>query len=338
MNDSNFTQESKETIDFNELISALLNNDEVFSPRYLFRFSDLNLKEFDLFKNTWPKVSEIRRKSLLEDLEDLSESNTLMIFENIFEFAMKDENSVIRQTAIRALWEHDDKSLIPKLIDRLENDPEEIVRCQAATGLGNFVYLGELGKLQQSNLDVIVNKLFELINSDADRRIQMRALESLGFSGDDRIPELIENKYDFGDEEWITSAIIAMGRSNDDQWHPHIMDTLDHGNNQIRLEAAKAAGSLAIHNSDISLIELTNDEDDEIRMAAVWSLSEIGGDDVKHTFEILIENTVDEEELDLIQNAIDNLAYNEEMGNFSLLNISSDDTEEPNIPTPPPEE
>ena len=53
MNDFTDPKDSKDTIDFDELISALLNNDEVFSPRYLSRFSDLDPDEFHILKNTW---------------------------------------------------------------------------------------------------------------------------------------------------------------------------------------------------------------------------------------------------------------------------------------------
>ncbi len=327
MNELDSTNENIPTVDFKEIVSALLNVDEIFPPRYLSRFSDLNSEDFDSLINIWTIISPPRRIALLEDLEELAETNTLMFFENIFISAMNDENSGVRQIAVRALWESDDKTIIPKLFDLLDNDPEEIVQGQAVSGLGYFIYLCEIGKFPQDLLSEIVEKLISILDLKIDRRIQMRAVESLGFSGDSRIPNLIEEKYESEDEEWITSALIAMGRSADEQWHPHIMDKLDHANNQIRLEATKAAGSLEIISAETALLNIIQDEDDEVRMAAAWSLSEIGGDEAQYALEMLVEESEDEEELELLQSAMDNLAFNDEMSDFKFLDISPDENE-----------
>ena len=327
MNEFDTPPENSPAIDFDEVISALLNENEIFPARFLSRFSDLIPEELDSLKSIWADIQDSRRIALMEDLEELAESNTLMFFENTFVYAMDDENSVVRQIAVRALWESDDKNIIPKLFELLDNDPEEIVQGQAALGLGYYIYLGEIGKIPEELLNKIVDKLILILDLKIDRRIKMKALESLGFSGDSRLPNLIEESYESEDEEWITSALVAMGRAADEQWHPHVMDKLDHANNQIRLEATKAAGSLEIISSETALLNLIQDEDDEIRMAAAWSLSEIGGDDAQSALEMLIEETEDEEELDLLQSAMDNLAFNDEMSDFTFLDIAPDEDE-----------
>ena len=84
---------------------------------------------------------------------------TLMFFENLFIYAMEDENSIVRQIAVRALWESEDKNIIPKLYDLLDNDPEEIVQGQAVLSLGYYIYLGEIGKIPDNLLEEIVEKL-----------------------------------------------------------------------------------------------------------------------------------------------------------------------------------
>ncbi len=52
-------------------------------------------------------------------------------------------------------------------------------------------------------------------------------------------------------------------------------------------------------------------EDDEVRMAVIWALSKIGGEDVRETLEQLMEETDDEDEAELIEEAIDNLFFTE---------------------------
>ena len=77
--------------------------------------------------------------------------------------------------------------------------------------------------------------------------------------------------------------------------------------------------------------------DDEVRMAAVWSLSEITADEAQEAFENLLERTEDQAEIDLIEEAIQNLAFNQELSDFNLFDFSEDDLEDM-TPTTPEEE
>ena len=60
-------------------------------------------------------------------------------------------------------------------------------------------------------------------------------------------------------------------------------------------------------------------------MAAVWSLSEIGGEDVRETLENLLEETEDEEAIELIENALDNLIFNEDLEDFNFMDLPQDE-------------
>jgi hypothetical protein len=55
-------------------------------------------------------------------------------------------------------------------------------------------------------------------------------------------------------------------------------------------------------------------DDDELRMAVVWSLSQIGGEDVRETLENMLEECEDDEEAGVIEEAIDNLLSNRRHG------------------------
>jgi HEAT repeat protein len=66
------------------------------------------------------------------------------------------------------------------------------------------------------------------------------------------------------------------------------------------------------------------DEDDEVRAAAIWSLSQIGGERVAEALEAMLERTQDEDETELIEDALDNLTFTEDMRHFALLDIPED--------------
>lgn len=326
MSEQDFSlQDEISDISINLIIDALLNSSNPFPAKYLYRMSDLGGEELFKLKNIWPQIETQRRLRLIEDLEVLEESNFLVSFISIFKLGLLDSQAEIRLVSIRALWECEDTTIIPQLIQILKNDESIPTRAQAASGLGHFVLLGEIGKLQENLYSNIIDTLLEVIEDKSLSQIGQYAMESLGFSSHPKIPQLIEEAYDSGDEDWLASSLVAMGRSDDEQWHPMVVDNLDHNDVKVRLMATQAAGKLAIPDSIPLLFHLLGDEDDEIQMAAVWSLSEIGGDDVRETLENLLEDTEDEEAVELIENALENLIFNEDLQEFNFMDFSPDD-------------
>ena len=59
-------------------------------------------------------------------------------------------------------------------------------------------------------------------------------------------------------------------------------------------------------------------EDPEIRFAAIWSLSKIGGEGVRETLENLYENA-DEDEEEILEKALDNLESSDGTFGFNFL-------------------
>ena len=325
--DPSFQAETPD-ISISALIDAVLDHKNPIPPKYLYRFSDLAGDELIQFQNIWPQIALPRRIGLIEDLEILSESNYLVSFDSVFIIGLSDEDAEIRQIALRSLWECDDPSLIPQLLDLLKNDPAIQVQAQAASGLGHFILLGEIGRIQKRFLKKINESLIAFFDEESPALIRQSALESLGYSSHPKIPGIIEDAYDSGDEDWLASSLVAMGRSEDEQWHPFIVDNLDHNNVKVRLMATQAAGKLSIPDALPTLMYLLNDEDDEVQMAAIWSLSEIGGEDVREVLDNLLEGTEDEELIEIIDNAIENLIFNENLKDFSIMDFPHNDQED----------
>jgi hypothetical protein len=65
--------------------------------------------------------------------------------------------------------------------------------------------------------------------------------------------------------------------------------------------------------------------DKDIRDAVVWSLSQIGGEDVRETIEKLIEDSEDDEEADYLGEVLDNLNFTEGFDLVDLMDFDEDD-------------
>ena len=59
--------------------------------------------------------------------------------------------------------------------------------------------------------------------------------------------------------------------------------------------------------------------------AAIWSLSQIGGDDARIYLLNLIENTEDEDLVEFLEDALENLEFNTELNKFDLLSLDDDE-------------
>lgn len=315
-------------LSFGEVLNALRDEENLFPARYLYRLSGLEGEELHQLSLTWGKLAFERRLRLLEDLELLAESNTVLEFSAVNRIALNDQASEVRVVAIRSLWLSEHVDLVHQFIELLQNDEDTAVRAQAAAALGRFIYLGELGKMAAGTLKEIETLLLRILEDDVDTLIQRRALEALGYSSRPNVAELIQDAYQGGQQDWMESALFAMGRSADDRWEPMIVESLQDSNPDFRREAAKAAGELELAELTPDLIELLEDEDSEVRLAAGWSLSQIGGQGVAEALQGAMESTEDQDEIDLFEDALDNLAFTEEMGELNLMDFSPEDLEE----------
>jgi HEAT repeat protein len=319
---------AKKKFTFNMLISALLNDQQVFPPRYLHHLSDLNEEDTQALAEAWPKVSLNRRKALLEDLVDLTHADDLLWFEAIGKLAIKDTDPAVRMTAIDILREYELRELIPEYLDLMQNDPSAQVRASAASALAVFVYMGEVDELPREILNLIEDRLLITTQSNDETLVRRRALEALGFSSRKEIPPLIEQAYNSQNTDWILSALNAMGRSADKAWKSKVAAMLNHPDPSVRAEAASAAGELEIKSARMTLLKMLRDPDLDVRMASSWALSQIGGEGVRAALEKLYNSTDDEEEASLLESALDNLDFTDDINKMDLFEVLDLDEDE----------
>jgi HEAT repeat protein len=321
--------EASEELSFSEIITALEDEQKAIPARILYGLSGLEGDEFTEFSESWPGLSAQRRLALLEDLELLAEANTVMHFDAIGRLALNDTEEEIRVLAIRSLWQSQREDLIPVLIGIMNHDDSPAVRAQAASALGPFVLLGELGNISKESLTACEENLLAIMDmEDENPLVRRRALESLGYSSNQRVAGLIEDAFDFGDENLQASALYAMGRTADDRWAAQVLESLDDPNQTLSKEAIRAAGELEISDAMLPLLNLLYDEESEIRLVAAWSLSQIGGKDAVEALAELQERSESEDEIDLIEDAIENLNFGAEIEDLNLLDFSQEDIEE----------
>jgi HEAT repeat protein len=300
-------------IPFQKLIDALLDVETPLNPRYLYRLSDLESPELEQLQAVWPKIPAWRRQALLNDIEELNESDMLLSFESLGRLALQDDDAKVRLLAVHILWESEEKNLIPTFIRLMTTDPDSEVRAASASALGRFVYAGELEEIPQHTLQKIEDVLLATVNGSDAPEVRRSALESLGYSSRDEVTSLVEKAFASDDKYWKASSLFAMGRSANQRWTPTVLAMLQSNLPLLRSEAARAAGELEITEAVPTLLDLLDDPDDNTRQASIWSLSQIGGEGVRDALQSLYDETDSEQELELLESALDNLTFNEDL-------------------------
>ena len=318
MIDTTFTPRD---IPFQDVLDALMDKDTVLKPHYLSCLSDLEGEDLAEMKKIWPGMPVGRRQALLEDIEKVYAVDYLLSFESIYRIGVEDSNPHVRFIAIRALLEYEVRDMIPFFINVLETDEDEELRALAAILLGKYVFLGEIEELPPNTLREMEESLLRVAQGTDTVLVRRRAVESLGCSSRDEVPALIEAAFTAEDTDWLVSGILAMGRSFDKRWYPNVLSMLDHLLPEVRYEAARAAGELEISEAVTSLMEMLDDDNDDVRMAAVWSLAQIGGEGVQAALDMLLDETESEEEAEFIESALDHLIFYQGFGTRGIMGL-----------------
>jgi HEAT repeat protein len=319
---------TEENTSINKLISELADNGREIPRATLQQFSDMDPASLQALHEAWPRVSMERKRKLLEGLEDLSEEDTLVSFDDFARSLLDDPDAVVRMRAIRLLDEAEDPRLIPAFIHMMDDDPDAETRAEAASALGKFVELGELEEISDESRQEVEGALLEKANSEDQSIVRRHALESLGFSSRPEVITLIESSFRRENPEWQASALFAMGRSFDERWEEPVLARMMDVNSLVRLAAVEAAGELRLVSARTVLFHVLEEEEEEnITSAAIWSLSQIGGEDVRLYIENLLDLAEEEEDEAFLEEALDNLEFTDELNRFDLLAIDPDEDE-----------
>jgi HEAT repeat protein len=226
-------------------------------------------------------------ESLLEDSAPWTDNGLIFI-----QF-LDDNDPQVRALAIRGLWYYPEPALIDRLIEMAEQDPSPLVRARAVSGLGIYMYEGEMAdygydfgpmteilreeELPQADF-VRAKEFLQSVYADVTRSLDERrfALEALSFLSDPEITDLVEEAYNQPEREMKISAVFAMGRSGLIQWTDILGRELHNDDWEIQREAIRAVGEMGLDELGKDLWRLTYADEREIMLEALAALAQTG--------------------------------------------------------------
>jgi len=313
---------------FADALEGLLDENQAFTRELVQHFSDISPKHLNALMDIWGAVSTKRKQFFLTTLKKYLERNILFCFDLLARRMLQDEDAIVRATAIRLLSDCEDEDIIPTLLEIAMQDAETATRAEAVTALGKYVLKGELDEISDTHHDTVEETLIDLYHHSTNVNLRQRAVEALGFSSRKEVVAFIREAWQHESPMWKASAVSAMGRSYDRQWTEEILESLIHESEIIRLAAVKAAGELSLpHARPILLGQLKEERDEAVFQAIVWSLSQIGGEDVREYLLSLVDQYENEEheQIAFVEDALANLDFTEATQDFNMLNFTPED-------------
>ena len=240
--------------------------------------SDLSPEELGLFAKAWFPIPIERRRTIAAAMVELAEDNPELDFTAIFKMCLKGEDEPLLEIAMDGLWEHEDRSLIPGLIEVLRSDKGSQVRAAAARALGRFPLSAQEGKLLAKDGEVVHDNLMQVLEDEEEPLdVRRRCMEALAPFNTMEINQHITLAYESLDPDYRASSIFAMGRTGEAAWLPMLLQELQNDDPSIRYETAHACGELGEEDAVPHLILLLEDDDSEVQLAGISALGEIGG-------------------------------------------------------------
>ncbi len=240
--------------------------------------SDLSPEELEIFAESWYPIPIERQRYIAGNMVEHAEDNPELDFSAIFKLCLTGDDEQLLEIAMDGLWEHEDRSVIPAMVEVLRSEKGSDVRAAAARALGRFPLLAQEGKLLAKDGEVIHDNLMQVLEDEEEpMAVRRRCLEALAPFNTMEINQHITLAYESLDPDLRASSIFAMGRSGEANWLPILLQELENEDPSIRYETAHACGELGEEEAVPHLILLLEDEDSEVQLAGISALGEIGG-------------------------------------------------------------
>jgi len=311
--------DARRRLTVDDLMYRLVHAADDVALRDLFVLSDLTRDETGTVEGYWDEVPVARRRRLVEWLVESAAERMELLLGRLLRIALKDDDARVRALAISGLWEDAEPDLIGPLTTILQNDPADAVRASAASALGAFVLAGELDELESALAMRAEEALLAAWQSAEESVVvQARALESLAYSSEAGLRQMIEDAYYAPQDEMRLSAIRAMGRSADIRWRALVRSELSNPDVEMRVEAARAVGELEAKGAVPELILLLEDENPPVRHAAIEALGQLGGRDARDALRE-VANGGDADDAAAAEDALEEMLFLDEANDLSLF-------------------
>lgn len=301
-----------------KVLQTVRENPEKVFERYPRMLSDLSPEHTAELHSVLSGLSADQRAAFFEQMVRSGQEYLEYNYTPIAELGLDDENGDIRAASIRLLGFEDSREIGRKLLDSASNDPEPKVRIAAIDILGQYMMEAEFGERIPVSPKALNETLDKLID-DEDPDIRLAAMVAYAVSENSRVKDMISSCFEENQREGLIAALNAARISLSGDWNRTVLKHIRHSDEDVSLEAIRAAGALQLREALPALYEILSRFDrisTDLLLTVTNAIAEIGDEGSLDVLEILGEAAVDMdgEITDAIDDCIDTLNMAVEMG------------------------
>ena len=319
-------QKSKRA-NFDDVLKMVREHPENVFSRFARMLSDLSAERTAKLRSVLTEMSADTRRTFFSGMHETFPIAFEYNFAPIAEIGLDDPDGDIRAMSINTLSLEDSREIGSRVLRSAEEDPAERAQIAAIDVLGQYM----LSEVLDEPIPVAGDKLHKALERLIEHKtpaIRRAAIISYAVSETKRVNELISGYLAGNDRDELVTALRAVSLSMNESFAKSVLELINHDDDDVRLEAIRAAGVLQLKEALPALYEILSRFDSitpELLVTAANATAEIGDESSIDVLETLGEAVVDmdEEVTEAIDDAIDTLNMAIQMGPF-------DDDEEGN--------
>ena len=250
-------------------------------------FSKINFNEFENTYNQIIKFTDKEIESTISDLIAYENQKKGVDLETLIIKFLNHKSTKVRLKVTKYLENSSDISTLRKIKEVIGFESDESVKKEAIIIFGNWVSKYVIKKNKNKELNTLIDFGLSFIESSQLEEEENLMIQSLSFSNDEKIENLIMEKYSSTKEEDINCSILSMGNSGDTKWIPLIEEVLENDNYKIRSNSCISLSLIGDEEHIDQIKELLEDEELETQKSALIGISNIGGEYAKSILEKL---------------------------------------------------
>ena len=305
---------------FDNVLQMVRDDPKLVFGRYARMLSDLSAEKAAKLGAVLEGLTPERRAAFYQGMKETHHESFEYDFSPIAKIGLEDADGEIRADAIEILGLEDSRETGARILDAARSDPSEKAQITAIDVLGQYMLEDDLGgtiPVDRKKLREALEKLIE--NKSA--AVRRAAVVAYAVSETKRVNEIIRGYLAGNDRDELIAALRAISISMNEDFSGSVLELLEHDDEEIVIEAIRAAGALQIKEALPALYEMISRFDritPDLLLAAVGAVAEIGDESGMDVLETLGEAAVDmdDEITEAVDDCIDTLNMTLYMGPF----------------------
>jgi hypothetical protein len=242
--------------------------------------SDLDRRDVEHLAARWPDILPELRLGIIALALDLTTNRIDLDFQRLAYIAIEDHVPGIREAGFYALNDLGGRETATRIAIALEKETNAAVVAAAASAAAPYVLQYVLQQLDdQTGRRLVATLRAHATQTGLPAESLASLVTALATVDEPWVEELVRDASASEERDLQVAAVVAMGRTANDEWLEFLEEQLQDDDVDMRRSAATAMGEIGSEAAVEMLAPLLDDESVDVVAATLVALGDIGGEE-----------------------------------------------------------